>query len=481
MSPVGFVQKYTQSLRPQSSNALFVVVEEKKRLAAIVACLLLLIATADWYVGRTLSLGGLYLFPIALSALACSPAEILCLAIICSILRATFDVPCLWIEACLRFVFAFLAYSAAGFLVIALRRTRGEEVLRRQAQHQLKTLTEGGPAAIVIVDASGSVTTANRAADELFAFSEGESIVGRSIDSYLPLLGDALLMNAIEGDLRTATQCQGRRANGELFPANVWFSSHRSLDGTNLAAIITDGSEEMREREEDGLRRLLLGNRIATSVLSHEVRNLSSAMLMVLGNLKAKYSMAGDEDFRALNSMTKGLEKMTATAVHSGEDEPLEELPLQSVLDDLRVIIESEWREIEGFVRWELSPNLPHVHADRQGLLQACLNLSQNSRRAVRFSSRREFEILVSTENPKVAIRFVDSGPGIAAPERLFKPFQPGVEGTGLGLCISRAMIRNWGGDLRFESRSSGCCFVIDLCAVPAESEPLDAKYRDPR
>ena len=52
-------------------------------------------------------------------------------------------------------------------------------------------------------------------------------------------------------------------------------------------------------------------------------------------------------------------------------------------------------------------------------------------------------------------MRFEDSGPGIAAPERLFQPFQQGAEGTGLGLYISRAVLRSYGGDLRFEPQSN--------------------------
>jgi CheY-like chemotaxis protein len=46
-----------------------------------------------------------------------------------------------------------------------------------------------------------------------------------------------------------------------------------------------------------------------------------------------------------------------------------------------------------------------------------------------------------------VVIRFEDTGAGVASPELLFKPFQRGADATGVGLYVSRAILRNCGGD----------------------------------
>jgi hypothetical protein len=53
--------------------------------------------------------------------------------------------------------------------------------------------------------------------------------------------------------------------------------------------------------------------------------------------------------------------------------------------------------------------------------------------RAVQDQSRGELSISVSSQQQqRVLIAFDDSGPGVASPEDLFRPFQPGVAGTGL-------------------------------------------------
>ena len=50
-------------------------------------------------------------------------------------------------------------------------------------------------------------------------------------------------------------------------------------------------------------------------------------------------------------------------------------------------------------------------------------------------------------------IRFCDTGPGIAPTEKLFQPLQKGADATGLGLFLSRAFMRSFGGDLRYDPR----------------------------
>ena len=56
---------------------------------------------------------------------------------------------------------------------------------------------------------------------------------------------------------------------------------------------------------------------------------------------------------------------------------------MQPVLDSLRFVIEPNWKEIGGRVRWTLPPAVPMVMADPHGLLLALLNLAPNSHRAV--------------------------------------------------------------------------------------------------
>jgi two-component system C4-dicarboxylate transport sensor histidine kinase DctB len=70
-------------------------------------------------------------------------------------------------------------------------------------------------------------------------------------------------------------------------------------------------------------------------------------------------------------------------------------------------------------------------------------------------------------------ITVADSGPGIAAEarEHLFEPFfttKSVGQGLGLGLVISRDIVRELGGELTAaDAEAGGAAFIIDLPPVP--------------
>ena len=460
------------------------------RTLATAFALMALIALADHAIGKRASLGFLYVFPMVLAAIKLRPGQIVGLAVVCSVLRAWFDTPAPELEVVLRFPFALLAYAGSGLFVNAIVRNRAatlellagirhEQELRRDVEEQLKTLVESSPAAIMTLNSEGVVLASNHAARSLLMLPDGDSLKGRLIRGYLPVLADALQFDPGPAGLRTAAQCQGFRENGEIFLASTWFSSWNAPDGKRLAAIVVDSSEDMRDREEENLRQMLRANQIGAAAMSHEVRNLCSAIAVVSVNLREKLArtadLTADDDMQALLSLVKGLERIAAVELNAElsarRRQPLEELPLQAVLDDLRIVIEPQWREMGGAVSWNLPRVMPRVPGERHGLLQVFLNLAQNSARAVLECPARELAISVKQRADSVLVSFEDSGPGVAAPEDLFAPFQPGADGAGIGLYISRSLVRGYGGDLRWERSAKGSCFVVELQVKDASHE----------
>jgi two-component system, LuxR family, sensor kinase FixL len=423
---------------------------------AVASAMIGVIAICDWYAGNRFSLGLLYMLPMMLAATALVPWQTAGLAVICSLLRLWFDLPSPPIEVVLRFIFACLAYTGAAMFVTALIRNR-------ELEEQLRTLVESSPAAIITTDISGTVLAANHAANALFLLPPGQTLKGRNMRDHVPLLCDALTLASRPERFRTAAQCQGRRDNGEIFLAHVWFSSYFTPQGPRLAAIIVDSSEEMRDREEVSLRQLIRTNRIAAAGLCHEVRNLCSAISMRCAGMRAKNGIGQDDDFQGLSTLVAGLERLASWELQNRVQDSLEEVALQEVLDDLRIVVEPDWHEIDGRILWTVPPQIPLVLAERQGLFQAFLNLSKNSVRAVQDCAERELRITVTINDRAAKIRFQDTGRGVSDPELLFSPFQPGADGSGLGLYLSRAVVRNYGGELRYERSSHGACFSVEI------------------
>src|SRR5262249_25138839 len=111
----------------------------------------------------------------------------------------------------------------------------------------------------------------------------------------------------------------------------------------------------------------------------------------------------------------------------------------------------------------EIADSLPLVEADHHSLLQVFLNLARNSQRAMAETEVRTLSVEARPDNDMVVVRFRDTGPGVAHPERLFEPFQPGAASTVIRLYVSRAVVRSYGGDLRHEPNPAGSCFVLQL------------------
>jgi signal transduction histidine kinase/CheY-like chemotaxis protein len=135
-----------------------------------------------------------------------------------------------------------------------------------------------------------------------------------------------------------------------------------------------------------------------------------------------------------------------------------------------------------------------HVMADRQRLHQVLLNLMSN---AIKYNQTNgSVRISCQADNKNaVRIKVEDTGQGIAAEDqaRLFAPFerlaaaQTDVEGTGLGLALSKHLIQAMGGVIGLVSQAGkGSTFWIELpvAEAPVErvrrQEVLTARPADP-
>lgn len=148
-------------------------------------------------------------------------------------------------------------------------------------------------------------------------------------------------------------------------------------------------------------------------------------------------------------------------------DEPVD---VQALVDELRALI-APLADRHG-VRLILEPaDAPlTLRADRRRLRQVLLNLLSN---AIKFNhGGGEARIGWRVVGDAGVIDIADNGPGIAADDlgRLFTPLerldaeQRGIEGTGLGLALSRQLVTAMGGAIRAASQPGvGSVFSVEL------------------
>jgi two-component system, LuxR family, sensor kinase FixL len=466
---------------------LFSTIVSISRRTAILICLATIgvVAVLDWWASVEIPLGFLYLFPMLIAGSALSRWGIAGLATVCTFLAEAFDEFPWGAGAGLpRDILYFAAFSCTGLFVHEVMRRRElsvrymreietEMTARREAEEQLKILVDSSPAAIFTTDSDGCVLLANDAAHRLFGVPAG-TLPGQPVSTYLPSLVNVPAPDYNHQAFRTAMQCQGSRADGEVFQADVWFSTYLTSAGPRLAAMVLDTSDDLRMREESNLHQLSVGSRILISAVSHEVRNVCGAIALVHENLTRTGQLAGNKDFEALGTLVLALERIAAMDLRQTASQATV-IDIRGLLDELRIVIEPSLRDAGVTTRWDIRRDLPAVWADRQSLMQVFLNLVKNSERALEQKTDKQLTISAGRQAGGVAIRFTDTGSGVAFPERLFRPFQREAQSTGLGLYLSRAFMRSFRGELRYEAEAAGSTFVVELSPALQESE--DGSY----
>jgi len=120
-----------------------------------------------------------------------------------------------------------------------------------------------------------------------------------------------------------------------------------------------------------------------------------------------------------------------------------------------------------------LPPEVPPIDADRTQLAMVLHNLLVNAIEAIVAGGSAQRSVRLKLDDLPDSVRFEvdDSGPGIA-PEieaTMFEPFATSKpEGMGLGLAISRTLVRAHGGDLAAEGLpGGGARFVLTLPRDP--------------
>jgi PAS domain S-box-containing protein len=444
--------------------------------------LILVIALVDWRLVDDIPLGFLYLVPMLMLGRVLKPWQTVIAAAILTILTEEFD-PFKWnIRTGMpRDVLYFAAFLTIGIFVYETNRNRQVTVehlreierqsdARQEAEEQLKVLIESSPAAIVTTDSDGSVLMANDAAHRMLGLQPG-TLPGLLLQRFFPTLANVSRREPSHRLFRTVMQSRGVREDGETFMADICFSTYGTKSGDRLAALILDSSEELRTREESSLHQVLAGSRIAVGAVSHEIRNVCGAISVVHQNLFRSQLLAKNKDFEALGNLVLALERIAAVDLQQ-YPESSTEVDMLSVLDDLKIVIAPSLLEESILCTWDVESKLPLVWADRTNLLQIFLNLTTNSVRALSQSGAERFLTISANSTANgVSVEFLDNGGGVAHPEDLFHPFQPAAQATGLGLYLSRAFARSFGGDVRYKPLTGRACFVVELRAAATTEE----------
>ena len=143
----------------------------------------------------------------------------------------------------------------------------------------------------------------------------------------------------------------------------------------------------------------------------------------------------------------------------SKEREPaIEPTDLNKLCEDISELVRGRAEEKGVAVEWHAGTGVEAVPCDPEGIHRALLNIVLNAIDAVegRESAKVAVQTILEPGGDWAKLIVVDNGPGIAEDqiEDVFKPFvsTKGGRGTGLGLPVSRKILREHGGDITIQS-----------------------------
>jgi signal transduction histidine kinase len=295
-------------------------------------------------------------------------------------------------------------------------------------------------------------------------FAEVSSVQELQLHSVMaaPLLARGDLMGVVYADNRLVSGAFDQRKLDLL----GLFANHVgvALRNARLFQELTDTRAELAQSE-----RLRAIGEVAT-FFAHKVKNPLTSIQILIDALRERWEddELRDRVFHVVPREVARLNDAVATILDYARPTPLIRVPvrLAGLMDSALKALEGEIAGLAVEVSLASEPDLPRVLADGERLREVFVNLVKNALEALTGQPRRRLAIeLVRADEARIEVTVEDSGCGIADDqlERVFEPFVSSKEtGTGIGLALSRKLIREHGGDITAgRSRLGGARFRI--------------------
>lgn len=321
---------------------------------------------------------------------------------------------------------------------------------KEQLAHQLETLLNAMPAAVLLVDEKGRIQTANPAAE---TFME-QSLCGKK--------WQAVYTHSV---LRQ-TDHQLYLHSGKILKIKT-----QSLEESQGEIILLDDITDQLILEDLAHRqnRLAAMGQMAAG-LAHQLRTPLASAVLYASQL-TPVAHQGQQQEKAVSKVKtclRYLEKLINDMLMYAKGGEFSEQRFK--LDDLLVMfnsrIEQRLRETNTQLRIISQLNAYELTGSLDALVSVIMNLAENAIEACEgYECEIELEVYQQSDHMILAMR--DNGPGLtqSQQEKIFQPFYTQREkGTGLGLAVAQSIVQAHQGDLVVRSQpGKGSSFYVCL------------------
>lgn len=354
-------------------------------------------------------------------------------------------------------------------LALSEKKMRQQNLEIEKSRQYMEVVLKNISAGVISVDASGTITTINKAAEAMLGISSSH-ILGKNFR-------DTLQKDHLKLAEKISNQIP-RSLDSMAFPLSITINGSPKHFAAHFNALQNENHDDMGAvmvfddlTELEKAQRMAAWREVARRI-AHEVKNPLTPIKLSAQRLKRRYSKQINETvFDQCTEMIvehvdliRNLVNEFATFARF-PDTLMKPCNLEKIITET-VALYREGLEHVSFIL-SITPELPLLNLDRQQIKQAFINLIDNAVSAVRKNGTITIDVSLDTILKLVRIEVSDTGKGISDEEktRLFEPyFSTKKSGMGLGLAIVNSIISDHEGMIRVKDNSPcGAIFIIEL------------------
>ena len=346
--------------------------------------------------------------------------------------------------------------------------------------------------AIITIDASGSIQSANQSTFRMFGYSE-EELLGRDIAMLMPEPFRSQHQGFVDKFLTThqptiigvGRELLAQRKDETTFPIYLAISEIPVAGSVYFTGIIRDLSAQKEQERAlaEQRERLARVGRLSTmgemtASIAHEINQPLTAIAMYAQACMKLLERTPLDKAK----LTGALDKLNTQSLRAGavieriqrfvrnESGERELVSMQVLLGELAHLAAGDARSHGIEISYRFEPQLPEVFCDPVQIQQVALNLIRNaidSMEDVGCANGNQIVVVASPEQNSVVVEVSDQGTGVPEDQQelVFGAFHSTKrDGMGMGLSICESIIEAHGGDLDFRNNpDSGATFYFRL------------------
>ena len=353
--------------------------------------------------------------------------------------------------------------KAFNEVILRFQKTRSE---KEEHYRYLQTVIQHVGVGLISFNQDGEVEFINNAAKKILKISGLHKV--EQLNSVSKDLGTSLLK--VRNGEKTTIKIVDEN---ELLQLMVNAIEFKIRDQIFTLVSLQNIQSELEEKEMDAWQKLI-------RVLTHEIMNSVTPISSLAGTVNNLLSNNGnkkllpDEDISDIKSAISTIQKRSEGLLHFVNNyRSLTKIPkpnfeifqIQTLFSRIEKLMATELRNKNIKFSSSIEPESLELTADPELIEQVIINLIINSKDAVSSSKAPQIKLFAGMDDRgKIIITVLDNGLGIEEEdqEKIFIPFfSTKQNGSGIGLSLSRQIIRSHGGSIRVNSKPGETIFTL--------------------